>query len=150
VGLTTVPIDAIAIRVDTTAVKHALAIGEVFIRGHLERPEVVDRDRFSEVVDIEPDTARIVDIDVVPVALDGVARHPRVDVVRRDVNGQHTPVSDLEIVVILTSIIIIVAGVVVTVESIAVERVIVQTPSVPRDLVTIAERGPIELAEEIE
>jgi hypothetical protein len=119
---------ALAETLGLLAVKDAATSGVVGIRG----------DVGAESATVQPDTARVVNVLVVPVALDGVAADQRINVVGEDVNVVNTMILDLEDVVVLRGVV----GVAVSSADVLVE---VDVPVVIGELVTVAEGLTVEL-----
>jgi len=127
-GLATVEVIVVAIGITTgfTAVNDAATRRGI---GVLRDVSSADADT-SEAVSIEPDTARVVNVSVVPVALNGVTANLRIDVVGLDSDGANTPILDLEGLIVDGSVIDV---------NVASTVLVVQVPVIVRDLVTIAE-----------
>jgi hypothetical protein len=103
VGLTTVAVNAVAIGEHAVAVEHTLTVGiiHVFSKVSAESNTTLGvRRNSSQLVDVKPDTARVINVLVVPVALNSVTALLRIDVVVSNVNGEHTPILNLETIII--------------------------------------------------
>jgi len=139
----TVDVNAIAIRVTASlvAINSALTVGAVSVSGDGVKGTELEGSR----VNVDPDTARVVDVHVVPVALDGVAGNSGVHVVVLGIDLPETVIGDLELVGEVTGVI----RVVITSDRVRRSKggrvgevvVVVGGPVIKRDLVTIAESG---------
>jgi len=124
VGFATVSILTIALAVAASliAVNDAATSGSIGISGDIR----------AQTSAIQPDTADIVNILIVPVALDGVAADKRIDVVGEDIDMIDTVILNLKEIIVLRFVV----GV--NIVHVAVVNV-VDVPVVVGELVTIAE-----------
>jgi len=134
VGLATAHNRTVAVRVTSRllTVNRTATSGNVGINRDVSSTDSNSRGR----VTLKPDTADIVNVVIVPVALNGVTADLGINVVSEDGNVVNTMISDLKEIIVLGGIVVVVAASVV---------VIVDVPFVIRDLVTIAESRAIEL-----